>query len=276
MINTFVYLDLILEKLNFLSKLFQNEKVTLTSAILATRGAIMEFSELVCEETRIETYTALRVSTLIDSLKATDMEVLDPIGRRTDRVDWKTKLNEQLNEYTKELVAELSRRFGSDTEMIIGLVIFNHKDWINMIKYLKLQGIDSRILEDEARNISRHITLSPQIDTTSSFKFWQSFLRDEYTRKMFPEHSHVSTLMLVLPLGSCAVERCFSYSTRICSDSRSALTLSHVGDLVRISQQGPEFPKVSEIQWPFILPNNPLDEYIEEVFNLWRMSARRL
>ena len=43
---------------------------------------------------------------------------------------------------------------------------------------------------------------------------------------MFPEHSCVSTLMLILPLGSCAVERCFSYSTRIYSDSRSALTLS--------------------------------------------------
>ena len=86
--------------------------------------------------------------------------------------------------------------------------------------------------------------------------------------------------MLILPLGSCAVERCFSYSTRICSDSRSALTLSHVADLVRISQQGPEFPKISEIQWPFnlrhLVPNNSLDEFINEVFNLWRMSPRRL
>ena len=93
---------------------------------------------------------------------------------------------------------------------------------------------------------------------------------------MFPEHSCVSTLMLI----RCAVERCFSYSTRICSDSRSALTLSHVGDLVRISQQGPEFPKILDIQWPFSLenisPNTFLDEFIDEVFHLWRMSPRRL
>ena len=64
-----------------------------------------------------------------------------------------------------------------------------------MIKYLKLQCINSRILEDEARDISGHITLFPQIETTSSFKFWQSFLREEYTREMFPELSRISTLI---------------------------------------------------------------------------------
>ena len=95
---------------------------------------------------------------------------------------------------------------------------------------------------------------------------------------MFIEHSSISVLMLVL--GSCSVERCFSYSSRICSDSRSALTLYHVADLVRISQQGPEFPKISEINWPFdlqeILPNSHLNEFIDKVFVLWRMSPIRL
>ena len=61
------------------------------------------------------------------------MEVLDPILRRTDRVDWKTKFNGQLNEYTKELVAELSRRFGSDTEMIIGMVIFIQRYFVPLL-----------------------------------------------------------------------------------------------------------------------------------------------
>ena len=70
-------------------------------------------------------------------------------------MDWKTKLNGQLNEYTKELVAELSRRFGSDTEMIIGMVIFNNEEWINKIKYLKLPGINPQVLADEARIISK-------------------------------------------------------------------------------------------------------------------------
>ena len=118
------------------------------------------------------------------------------------------------------------------------------------------------------------------IDTSSPRKFWQSFLKDEYTGEMFIEHSSVSALMLVLPLGSCSVERCFSYSSRICSDSRSALTLYHVADLVRISQQGPEFPKISDINWPFnlqeLLPNSYFDVFIDQVFKLWRMNPRRL
>ena len=205
------------------------------------------------------------------------MEVLYPILLRTDRVDWKTKFNGQLNEYTKELVAELSRRFGSETEMIIGMVIFNNEEWINKIKYLKLLGINLQILADEVRVISKHIKLSPQIDTSNPFKFWQSFLKDQYTRITYPKYSCVSTLMLGLSLGSCVVERCFSYSTRICSDSRSALTLSHLADLVRISQQGPEFPQILEIQCPSNLENispnsTALDEFIDVVFHLWRMS----
>ena len=70
MITTFIFLDLVLGKLNILSKLFQNQNVTLITAIAATREAIMEFSDLVCDDTRIKTITSLRVSALIDSLKA--------------------------------------------------------------------------------------------------------------------------------------------------------------------------------------------------------------
>ena len=192
-----------------------------------------------------------------------------PIGHKA--IEWKTKLDEQLKEYTNDLVAELSRRFGPETEMITGLIIFNHKDWIDRTKYLNLQGFDKQILTNEASNISRHITLTPQIDTSTPFHIGRSFLKDEYTRVMFSEHSCLSTLILIRTLGSCAVERCFSYSTKICLDSRSALTISHVADLVRIYQQGPEFPKISEIQFPFnlqhMLPNNSLEEFINQVFN---------
>ena len=45
-IITFVYLDLVLSKLNSLSELFQNKKVTLNTAILATEGTVSEFTEL--------------------------------------------------------------------------------------------------------------------------------------------------------------------------------------------------------------------------------------
>ena len=277
---TFVYLDLVLSKLNSLSKLFQNKKVTLNTAILATKDTISEFTELVSEQSRIANVTTLKVSEMMDSLNAVDLHIMDPIARRTDLLDWQTKLSAQLNEYTNALVAELSRRFGPDTEKVIGIVPFNHQDWPIMINQLQLQAFDTRALADEARHISKHISLSPQIDTSSPRKFWQSFLKDEYTREMFIEHSSVSALMLVLPLGSCSVERCFSYSSRICSDSRSALTLYHVADLVRISQQGPEFPKISDINWPFnlqeLLPNSYFDVFIDQVFKLWRMNPRRL
>ena len=164
--------------------------------------------------------------------------------------------------------------------MLIGLLPFYHKDWPNMIIHLQLKLFDTRALVDEARHISKHISLSPQIDVSNPSKLWQSFLKDEYTREMFPEHSFISTLMLILPLGSCAVERCFSYSSRICSDSRSTLTLLHVSDLFRISQQGPDFPKLSEILWPFsiqeLVPNNRFDKFIDQVFINWRMNPRRL
>ena len=279
-IIVFVYLDLVLSKLNSLSKIFQDEKATLSMAIMATKEISTEISELINTEPSIETVTAPKVSVMIDSLKEVDMEVFDPTPRRTERVDWRSKLFEQLNVYTDSLVTELFRRFGEDTEMLISFIPFNQKNWPDIIAHLKLPLFDTRALADEARHISKHINLSPQIDITSASKFWQSFLKDDYTRNMFPEHSFVSTLMLILPLGSCAVERCFSYSNRICSDSRSTLTLSHVSDLVRLSQQGPDFPKLSDIPWPFrlsdILPNNEFDSFIEKVFTLWRMSPRRL
>ena len=52
-IITFVYLDLVLSKLNSLSKLFQNKKVTLNMAILATKDTIIEFSELGSEQSLV-------------------------------------------------------------------------------------------------------------------------------------------------------------------------------------------------------------------------------
>lgn len=276
----FFYLDSVLSKMNTLSKLFQNKQATLSMTIMSTKGIIMELSELVSEQTSIETVTGPKVSAMIDSLKELGMEVFEPSPRRTEQVDWKLKLFQQLNEYTDSLVTELSRRFGKDTEMLIHLLPFNHHDWPNMVTDLQLKLFDTHALVDEGRHISKHISLSPQIDTTSPSKLWQSFLKDGYTRQMFPEHSFVSTLMLILPIGSCTVERCFSYSSRICSDSRAALSLNHVSDLVRISQQGPNFPKLSEIPWPFsiqeLIPNNQFDRFIDDVFAHWRMSPRRL
>lgn len=46
---------------------------------------------------------------MMDSLNAVDLHIMDPIARRTDLLDWKTKLSAELNEYTNALVAELSR-----------------------------------------------------------------------------------------------------------------------------------------------------------------------
>ena len=118
---------------------------------------------------------------MIDSLKEVDVEVFDPAPRRTEQLDWKLKLFQQLNEYTSSLVTEFSRRFGEDTGMLIGLLPFYHKDWTNMITHLQLKLFDTRALVDEARHILKHISLSPQIDVSNPSKLWQSFLKEEYT-----------------------------------------------------------------------------------------------
>ena len=60
-----------------------------------------------------------------------------------------------------------------------------------------------------------------------------------------------------------------TYALISCSDTRSALTLYHIADLVRISQQRPEFQKISEINWPFdlqeMLPNSHLNDFIDQI-----------
>lgn len=95
------------------------------------------------------------------------MEVFEPTPRRTERTDWRTKLFDQLREYTGSLVTEFSRRFCEDTEILIGLLPFDDKNWPNMIPDLKQKLFDTRALADEARHISKHISLSPQIDISS-------------------------------------------------------------------------------------------------------------
>ena len=71
---------------------------------------------------------------------------------------------------------------------------------------------------------------------------------------MYPEHAGIAALMLTIPMGTCSVERCFSYITRIGGDyKRKSLTSCHLQQLVRISQQGPELPAISDIIWPSII-----------------------
>ncbi|KAI6657815.1 hypothetical protein LOD99_557 [Oopsacas minuta] len=88
----------------------------------------------------------------------------------------------------------------------IAHMTFNHQDWTTIINQLQMQAFVTRALADEARHISKHVSLSPQIDKSSPQKFLQSFLKDKHTREMLIEHSSVSALILVLPLGSCSVE----------------------------------------------------------------------
>ena len=102
----------------------------------------------------------------------------------------------------------------------------------------------SVFLVDESRNIKRHCentkSLSNCLSQTDCGKqFWISFISDPYTRAMYPEHSLFAGMLLTMPLGSCAVERCFSYSNRIANDNRASLTGYHISALVCISQKGP-------------------------------------
>ena len=102
---------------------------------------------------------------------------------------------------------------------------------------------------------------------------------------MYSEHAQIAALMLTMPIGSCSVERCFSYCTRIGGDDkRKSLTPAHVQQLVRISQQAPELPEITDITWPFIIcetgrwsqQDNLINAFIEKVYFKWLESPRRI
>ena len=101
---------------------------------------------------------------------------------------------------------------------------------------------------------------------------------------MYPEHARIAAMMLTMPIGSCSVERCFSYNKRIGGDDkRKSLTPAHLQQLARIGQQGPELPAISDITWPFIICETGswseqeirINNYIDKVYCKWKESPRR-
>ena len=81
------------------------------------------------------------------------------------------------------------------------------------------------------------------------------------------------------------MERCFSYSTRIGGDDkRKSLTIEHLQQLMRISQQSPELPAISDITWPFALGETGswskqeflINRFIDKVYRKWLDSPRRI
>ena len=123
------------------------------------------------------------------------------------------------------------------------------------------------------------LTITPN-DTAN---FWIEFVSDSYTMQMYSEHAQIAALMLTMPIGSCSVERCFSYSTRIGGDDKRK-SLAHVQQLVRISQQGPEQAAISDITWPFIICETGIwseqeiliNAFIGKVYRKWKENPRRI
>ena len=125
---------------------------------------------------------------------------------------------------------------------------------IEHIDTFKPSGFDETSLRNERISLEKHCELSTAIGTvdispSGRIRFWSEFVSDSYTQNM-----RVAALMLTIPIGSCSVERCFSYSTRIGGDDkRKSLTIKHLQQLMRISQQSPELPAISDITWSFAL-----------------------
>ena len=178
------------------------------------------------------------------------------------------------------MLVEINHRFNKDTELLATMLPFDEESWQECIPIVAAQlGFDRGRLCDEGKNVKRHCENYKALsDRKMGKNFWMRFLSDSYTRAMYPEHCSLAAMLLTMPLGSCSVERCFSYTTRIACDSRSALTGDHISSLVRISQKGPTFPTIAEIKIPFEEDNSEdkLDTFLQKVLVKWRMSPRRL
>ena len=174
------------------------------------------------------------------------------------------------------------RRFGEDTELLASMVQFTHVAWET-----KLQRVSTAFNLDwkQLDRISDYKKALPPYWQTCSGKkvderllqFWQNLCADPYTKQMYPEHSNFAALMLTMPIGSCSVERCFSYTTSIgVDDKRQSLTEKHIQQLMRISQQAPPFPSSSCLTWPFTVSAKTPDSFINDTFEEWLQAPRRL
>ena len=81
------------------------------------------------------------------------------------------------------------------------------------------------------------------------------------------------------------MERCFSYSTRIGGDDKiKSLTIEHLQQLMRISQQSPELSAISDITWYFALGEIGswskqeflINRFIDKVYRKWLDNPRRI
>ena len=255
-IMTLIYMDFILDKLATLSVKFQSSHDSLTMAIHSTTDVINELKELSTPESVGEVIQA-KLTQVLSNLESVGVEAIEPLNIRVARHGNRETV-EDVN-YTKALASEMSRRFGEDTELLASMVPFTHVAWEakwQRVSTATAFNLDCEQLGIELMTLRKHFQL---IGTSSGKKvderlpqFWQNFCAHSYTRQMYPEHAKFAAIMLTMPIGSCSVERCFSYTTRIGGDEkRQSLTEKYIQQLVRISQQAPPFPSSGSLTWPF-------------------------
>ena len=257
-IKILIYLDYIFDKLAHLSVIFQSSTLANSDAICHTNGVICELHDG-ANPIAVKAVINDRLSLVIKDLEEVGIEVINAPVRRKVR-SYQCEVEEILAEYSKALELEMLRRFGEDTELLASMVAFTHHTWsAKRPRVASTLGFNETKLMEESTSLERHCELATAISnvdntTNGIVNFWVEFFSDSYTRQVYPEHARIAALMLTMPIGTCSVERCFSYSTRIGGDyKRKSLTPCHLQQLVRISQQGPELPAISDITWPFII-----------------------
>ena len=288
-IKILVYMDYILDKLAHLSVKFQSSTMTTSDAIRHTSVVIRELHDGT-NPIAVKAVINDRSSIVIRDLEEVGIEIINTPIRRKARSE-KCEVEDTLAEYTKALELEMLRRFGEDTQLLASMVAFTHQTWsVNKARVAFAFGFDETKLLNESVSLERHCELSTAISDVDctpkgTANFWIQFVSDSYTRQMYSEHAQIAALMLTMPIGSCSVERCFSYSTRIGGDDkRKSLTPAHVQQLVRISQQGPEQPAISDITWPFIICETGIwseqeiliNAFIDKVYRKWLDNPRRI
>ena len=94
---------------------------------------------------------------------------------------------------------------------------------------------------------------------------------------MFPHLSATCRKILLLPIGTAAVERSFSTMNRIMSSKRCRLNPCHISQLMQLSIEGPEIPDIRDVVCEG--SNNTVHDKFNELVNaahvIWLAKPRR-
>jgi hypothetical protein len=94
---------------------------------------------------------------------------------------------------------------------------------------------------------------------------------------MFPHLSAARRKILLLPIGTAAVERSFSTMNRVMTSKRCRLNPNHVSQLMQLSIEGPNIPDIRDVvsEESENSENDKFYELVNAAHVLWLAKPRR-